>query len=114
MSTPVTITLHIGEQTLQCHGTATLGEPAVTWGPPERCHEGSPDELELERIFLEVAVTEDLGLGASKRAVEVDITDFLAELPGALERIDRLANERFDWSSLADSFDGDPDEHDPS
>jgi hypothetical protein len=113
VSTPITITLHLGEQTLQCYGTATLGEPAITSGPPEHCDPGSPDELEIEAVFLEVAVTEDLGLNAGKRTVEVDITDMLVELE-VFEQIEERAYERFDWSSLTDPFDGDPDEYDPS
>jgi len=30
----------------------TPGEDAQTWGPPENCHEGSPEELELCEIWI--------------------------------------------------------------
>lgn len=29
----------------------TPGEAAQTWGPPENCHEGSPEELEISEVW---------------------------------------------------------------
>ena len=108
----ILVTLEIGGQTLNCHGTATRGEAAQTSGPPERCHEGSPDELEIERVFLETEVTEDLGISAPPRTVELDITDFLIEL-GVGEEIEKRCIAKFDWDSLYDACDGDAEEYSP-
>lgn len=30
----------------------TPGEAAQTWGPPENCHEGSPEELEISEVWI--------------------------------------------------------------
>lgn len=30
----------------------TPGEDAQTWGPPENCHEGSPEELEISEVWI--------------------------------------------------------------
>ena len=32
--------------------TYTPGEDAQTWGPPENCHEGSPEELEISEVWI--------------------------------------------------------------
>lgn len=30
----------------------TPGEDAQTWGPPENCHEGSPEEFEISEVWI--------------------------------------------------------------
>lgn len=93
MSTHIT-SLEFGGLTLQCHATVTRGERAQLSGPPEYCHPGSPDEVELECVFLEAEVTDDLGLNAPPRKVEIDITEMLREIqPGGARRFE--ANKRF-------------------
>jgi hypothetical protein len=55
----------------------TPGEDAQTWGPPENCHEGSPEELELCEVWVNGAnitavlrdsVLEELETAALERA----------------------------------------------
>ncbi|MCE5190889.1 MAG: hypothetical protein LLG08_03895 [Actinomycetia bacterium] len=104
------VTLEIGGQTLHCHGTAQLGEPAQTWGPPEHCDPGSPDEWDLESVWLEVEVSDDLSPNArAMRTVEIDVTALFTELDGGKgalwNELDRRVWAKFDWDSLADPGD---------
>lgn len=59
----------------------TPGEGAQTWGPPENCHEGSPEELELCEVWVNGAditavlrdsVLEELEAAALERARQRD------------------------------------------
>ena len=54
------------------------GEPAVTHLPPEQCHEGSPDEIELTHLFLFGADVSELLLNKQLyEAVANDLIDVL-------------------------------------
>ena len=106
--TAAIVTLELGGQTLHCHVDAHLGEPAQTSGPPEHCHPGSPDELDLQSVWLEVSVSEDLSPDPKAlRNVEVDITEMLAKLDTSLAELEERCANAFDWDSLAEDSRGD-------
>lgn len=67
--------------------TYTPGEDAQTWGPPENCHEGSPEELEISEVWAN-----GLELSAALR------DDVLAQIEAAtLERIHQLQAKGREW-----------------
>lgn len=105
MTSPTIITLDIEGQTLQCHCTVELGEPAQTSGPPEHCHPGSPNTLEVNSVFLEHEIEDDLGLNAPPRKLEIDITALAYEL-GFIDELNERCDVAFDWGSLADDGEG--------
>lgn len=65
----------------------TPGEDAQTWGPPENCHEGSPEELELGEVWVN---------GAELSAVLRDETLEQIEA-AALERAHQRQDKAREW-----------------
>jgi hypothetical protein len=65
----------------------TPGEDAQTWGPPENCHEGSPEELEISEVWCN-----GLELSAALR------DEVLAQIEAAtLERVHQLQAKAREW-----------------
>lgn len=95
------VEIGLGGFTFRVSGTASRGEPAQTWGPPERCHEGSPDEIEIEKIALVVEVDGKMHEFGTFEDVFVDLgVDFAEVIEPAV------------WDELGAQED-DADDYDP-
>ncbi len=98
------LTITLGEHEVELLCSYTPGEPAQLLGPPERCHEGSPEELEVESAHLLVSVTDDLSPSPrAQRTVRVNINELVTKLSGwdaiqdlAWEAIRRIQSEQPD------------------
>ena len=67
--------------------TYTPGEEAQTWGPPENCHEGSPEELEICEVWVN---------GRELSAALKD--EVLAQIEEAtLERVHQMQAKAREW-----------------
>jgi hypothetical protein len=84
---------------LEFHFSATPGDPGNTSGPPERCYEPTPDELEISEIFLVIP---------GKEKLEISSLDLLEELDVDVEWVyDKI------WETLRDAdIEPDPPEED--
>lgn len=68
--------------------TYTPGEPAQIWGPPENCHEGSPEELEISEVWCN-------GLELSA-ALKDEVLEQIED--ATLERMHQLQDRASEWS----------------
>ena len=60
---------------LWVHYAVEPGQPAILFGPPERCQEGFPEEISWEKVELIAEIPDDLSPNArAKREVHLDIS----------------------------------------
>jgi hypothetical protein len=50
-----TVETYVGERDATVTFDFSPGRPAQTWGPPEKCYEADPDELEITRVVIDGA-----------------------------------------------------------